>query len=60
LNLILLAATEVTCDGLVRLSGPRAAHLLRVLKVTPGQPVRVGVLDGATGVGTVPRRPAEL
>ena len=34
-------------------SDARAAHLLSVLKVTPGQEVRVGLLDGPLGVGTV-------
>jgi 16S rRNA (uracil1498-N3)-methyltransferase len=53
MNLILLDATEVDGNSRARLSGVRAAHLLRVLKVTPGQPVRVGVIDGAMGVGTV-------
>ena len=35
------------------LSGPRAAHLLNVLHVSPGHQVRVGVLDGARGTATV-------
>jgi 16S rRNA (uracil1498-N3)-methyltransferase len=35
------------------LSGPRGVHLQRVLKVTPGQTVRVGVLDGPRGIATV-------
>src|SRR5688572_33024326 len=37
----------------VTLSDARAAHLLNVLKVTPGREVRVGWLDGPLGVGTV-------
>ena len=53
MNLVLLEAGELGADGRVRLSGPRAAHLLKVLRVTTGQSVRVGVLDGATGVATV-------
>lgn len=35
------------------LSGARADHLLNVLKVAPGARVRVGVLDGPCGIGTV-------
>jgi RsmE family RNA methyltransferase len=35
------------------LSGVRAEHLLKVLKVAPGNDVRIGVVDGAPGVGTV-------
>ncbi len=53
MNLILLEPHEVGGTGAVSLSGARAAHLLRVLKVTPGQTVRVGVLDGPHGTGTV-------
>ena len=53
MNLILLEPGEVrgACD--VRLSGTRAAHLLNVLRVAPGHQVRVGILDGPGGVGTV-------
>jgi 16S rRNA (uracil1498-N3)-methyltransferase len=53
LNLILLEPGEIrgACD--VRLSGSRAAHLLNVLKVGAGHQVRVGILDGPRGVGTV-------
>lgn len=40
-------------SGDVSLSGARAAHLLNVLSVSPGQTVRVGMLDGPFGVGTV-------
>jgi len=54
-NLILLKEDER--DRLdsrrVTLSDARAAHLLNVLKVAPGQVVRVGLLDGPFGLGTV-------
>jgi len=53
LNLVLLEAAELGADGRARLSGPRAAHLVNVLGVVPGQTVRVGVLDGARGIATV-------
>jgi RsmE family RNA methyltransferase len=52
LNLILLEAGEVR-DAEVALSDARARHLRSVLKVAPGDDVRIGVLDGARGVGTV-------
>ena len=53
MNLILLEPGEVrgACD--IRLSGTRAAHLLNVLRVAAGHQVRVGILDGPCGVGTV-------
>jgi len=52
-NLIVLERDEVSDSGDVRLSGARAVHLLNVLRVAPGHQVRVGVLDGPCGVGTV-------
>ena len=53
MNLIILERGEVGGGGNVSLSGVRVDHLLNVLKVAPGQHVRVGVLDGPRGVGTV-------
>ena len=52
-NLILLDPGELTDAGNVRLSGGRADHLRTVLRIAPGHEVRVGVLDGPRGVGTV-------
>jgi 16S rRNA (uracil1498-N3)-methyltransferase len=40
-------------SGPIRVSGEQARHLLTVLKVIPGQQVRVGLIDGPYGVGTV-------
>ncbi len=53
MNLILLDATELAASDTVTVIGSRASHLLNVLKVTPGQSVRVGVLDGPMGLGIV-------
>ena len=53
MNLLLLEPGEVDDGGQVRLSGVRADHLRLVLKVAPGQQVRVGVIDGPCGAGTV-------
>ena len=53
MNLIALEPDEVRDSGDVSLSGTRAAHLLNVVKVAPGRQVRIGVLDGPCGVGTV-------
>ena len=53
MNLILLEPDEVSGTGDVMLSGPRAAHMLNVLRVAPGHQVRVGVLDGPRGTATV-------
>lgn len=53
MNLILLDEGDGLGSSLVTISDARAAHLLNVLKVAPGQAVRVGLLDGPLGVGTV-------
>jgi RsmE family RNA methyltransferase len=53
LNLIIFESDEVNDSGGVRLHGARAAHLVNVLKVTPGHEVRVGIIDGPRGVGGV-------
>ena len=53
LNLILLEPGEIAGDGSVSLSGPRAEHIVHVLRATAGASVRVGVLDGGVGAGRV-------
>jgi RsmE family RNA methyltransferase len=52
-NLILFEAGEVSVDGTVALSGARADHVIKVLNVAPGHVVRVGIIDGGSGVATV-------
>ena len=53
MNLILLDEHDRTEGNLVTLSDLRAAHVINVLKGTPGHTVRIGLLDGPRGVGTV-------
>jgi 16S rRNA (uracil1498-N3)-methyltransferase len=53
MNLVLLEQEEVMGSETVALSGARADHLLDVLKVAPGDAVRVGVIDGGSGIATV-------
>jgi RsmE family RNA methyltransferase len=55
-NLVLLKPDEAAGPGperLVSLSGVRAEHLLTIVRATPGQHVRVGILDGPRGIGIV-------
>jgi 16S rRNA (uracil1498-N3)-methyltransferase len=52
-NLVLLEQEEVSHEGAAAVSGVRAEHLLNVLKIAPGSAVRVGIIDGASGVATV-------
>jgi 16S rRNA (uracil1498-N3)-methyltransferase len=53
MNLILCEPGEIGADGVVSLTGPRAAHVRDVLRVGPGERVRLGVVDGAKGQGEV-------
>jgi 16S rRNA (uracil1498-N3)-methyltransferase len=54
-NLVLLEEHDRIDSHRVALSDARAAHLLKVLRVTPGQTIRIGLLDGPLGAGTVER-----
>lgn len=53
MNLILLEPGEATADGSVHLADARAGHIQRVLRATVGQVIRVGLVDGPFGTGTV-------
>jgi RsmE family RNA methyltransferase len=52
-NIVLLAREDVGPDGMARLADARARHLNDVLHAAPGQDVRVGIVDGPLGIGTV-------
>ncbi len=52
MNLILLRPGEID-GGAVRLTDGRGAHVTAVLKAVPGQKVRIGLVDGPLGMGTV-------
>jgi len=53
MNLILCEPQDVGLDGLVVLTGDRAAHVRGVLRARPGDAVRIGVVDGPKGSGEV-------
>ena len=53
MNLLLLTAGEVGADSLVTLRDRRLVHAREVLRVNPGDSVRVGVRGGRLGTGTV-------
>lgn len=53
MNLILCEPDELGADGVVTLTGTRAAHIRGVLRARPGDAVRVGVVDGPRGRGEV-------
>src|SRR5678816_4792703 len=53
MNLILLEEGDRIDVSSVTLADARGTHLLKVLRVTTGQTVRVGWIDGPLGTGTV-------
>ena len=53
MNLILLEDRDRSDGSCVTLTDARATHLLEVLRVVPGQTVRVGWIDGPLGTATV-------
>jgi len=48
-NLLLLDPNELDSDGGAVLADARAAHLIRVLNVAPGERIRAGVIQGGVG-----------
>lgn len=52
MNLLLLEPAELI-DGEATLTGRRAEHLLTILRVVPGDTVRIGVINGKLGSGRV-------
>ena len=53
MNLILLEPDDMHEDGLAILCGERAAHIHKVLKADVGTMLRIGLLNGPAGKGTV-------
>jgi RsmE family RNA methyltransferase len=53
MNLILIHPHEPDSAGRVRLAGERAEHIRSVLRATPGKTLKIGLLNGASGRGTV-------
>jgi len=53
MNRVLFDENEVGADGHVSVTGRRAEHISKVLKAQVGGSIRVGILDGALGVGEI-------
>jgi 16S rRNA (uracil1498-N3)-methyltransferase len=49
MNLVIVEPAEIDDRGYVALRGPRVTHIISVLGATPGQTIRVGLLDGPPG-----------
>jgi RsmE family RNA methyltransferase len=52
-NLLLLESGEIDSAGEAVVDGARGRHLVHILKVTRGQEIRVGRVDGPRGVAAV-------
>ena len=53
MNIILLRESDWTDGQSVRLSDYRAQHIIKIIQPTVGQSLRVGLINGHRGVGTV-------
>jgi RsmE family RNA methyltransferase len=53
MNLILIQPFEVNESGRAVLADDRARHIRKVLKAAPGKELRIGLLNGPFGTGTV-------
>jgi 16S rRNA (uracil1498-N3)-methyltransferase len=53
MNLILCEAADLQEDGTIALTGVRATHVREVLRAAAGDEVRVGIVDGPSGRGTI-------
>lgn len=53
MNLVLLEAGEAGGDGVARVGGARGRHIREVLKAGEGATVRIGLVEGPKGTGTV-------
>ena len=53
MNLLIVERHELDAADRITVSGPRARHLHAVLRATPGQQIRIGLLDGPVGSGVI-------
>jgi RsmE family RNA methyltransferase len=53
MNLILIDSDAVDAEGRVSLVGHHAEHIRKILRAEPGDRLRVGLLNGPRGIGTV-------
>lgn len=60
MNLILIRPEEMAPNQSVRLTDERAEHIRTVLRAEPGKALRVGLLNGPFGTGTVEERTGEM
>ncbi|MBW8015621.1 MAG: 16S rRNA (uracil(1498)-N(3))-methyltransferase [Planctomycetes bacterium] len=55
MNLLILTEEDRLSDQLFAVSGKRRRHIINILRAAEGDTLEVGLLDGATGSGTIER-----
>lgn len=53
MNIILLEPSECAENGTVQLRDRRARHILQILQARPGEQIRVGLINGPTGLAEI-------
>lgn len=53
MNMLLIDPAELLAPDSAKVKGPRAHHLVHVLRVAPGATIRLGLLNGPRGQGQV-------
>lgn len=53
MNLLLLAADEIAADMTVTLTDRRSNHIIKILRSSPGDRLKVGLINGPKGTGTI-------
>lgn len=53
MNLVLIDKAEIDDNSIAHIDGRRGRHVLEILKVEPGQKIRVGMINGPRGEGIV-------
>lgn len=53
MNIILLEPADFTAAGMASIGGRRAEHIRKVLRARPGSKLRIGMLNGPAGEGTI-------
>lgn len=60
MNLLLVAEDELTGDNLAVITGRRREHILNILKLSAGDTLKAGLVNGNTGRGTIIETGPEL
>jgi 16S rRNA U1498 N3-methylase RsmE len=53
MNLLLLSSSDLSDDNIARISDHRLQHILSVHRANAGDSIRVGMVNGLIGIGTI-------